>query len=99
MRLKGLFHFQDGRFVTDRDGGIVILFGGDSHDADGLIMSPFNNFMAMHNVLDLDKNQLYYGAQGGTKDSSLTFIRVIAQSVVNGMVVLIIVVNEKCIVC
>ena len=63
----------DGRFVTDRNGGIVLLFGGDSHSPDGLIMSPFNNFMAMHNVLDLEQNELYYGVQGGTKESVFIF--------------------------
>ena len=63
----------DGRFVTDRNGGIVLLFGGDSHSPDGIIMSPFNNFMAMHNVLDLEQNELYYGVQGGTKESVFIF--------------------------
>ena len=63
----------DGRFVTDRNGGIVMLFGGDSHAPDGLILSPFNNFMAMHNVLDLEQNELYYGVQGGTKESRFEF--------------------------
>ena len=55
-------------FVADRNGGIVMLFGGDTHEKDGLILSPFNNFMAMHNVYDDEAKQLYYGVQGGTKD-------------------------------
>ena len=45
-----------------------MLFGGDTHEKDGLILSPFNNFMAMHNVYDDEAKQLYYGVQGGTKD-------------------------------
>ena len=73
----------DGRFVADRNGGIVMLFGGDSHEPDSVIMSPFNNFMVQHNVMDLENGNLYYGVQGGAKEIPPGYI---ASTIVQGSV-------------
>ena len=77
IRVKPL----DGRFVADRNGGIVMLFGGDSHEPDSVIMSPFNNFMVQHNVMDLDEGNLYYGVQGGAKEIPAGYV---ASTIVQG---------------
>ena len=45
----------DGRFVADRNGAITILYGGDTFGKEALVLSPFNNFMAVHNVLDMNE--------------------------------------------
>ena len=44
-------------------------------------MSPFNNFMALHNVLDIDEGHLYFGVQGGVKKIPTGFV---ASTIVQG---------------
>ena len=49
----------DGRFVADRNGAITILYGGDTFGKEALVLSPFNNFMAVHNVLDMNEGHRF----------------------------------------
>ena len=72
---------MDGRFVADRNGAITILYGGDSFGKEALVMSPFNNFMALHNVLDIEEGHLYFGVQGGVKKIPAGFV---ASTIVQG---------------
>ena len=71
----------DGRFASDRNGAITMLFGGDSHQPDAVVISPFNNFMALHNVMDTEAGVLYYGVQGGAKQIPAGFV---ASTIIQG---------------